>query len=39
MAQLAEKLAIDRTNVSRLCQRMERAGELTRAVHPQDARG
>lgn len=35
---LAEKLAIDRTNVSRLCTRMEGRGELVRRPHPEDAR-
>ena len=35
---LAEKLAIDRTNVSRLCARMEDAGELARLAHPEDGR-
>jgi DNA-binding MarR family transcriptional regulator len=35
---LAERLAIDRTNVSRLCARMEELGELVREVHPEDKR-
>ncbi len=35
---LAERLNIDRTNVSRLCARMEAANELERVVHPEDAR-
>lgn len=35
---LAEKLAIDRTNVSRLCARMEEAGDLVRQAHPDDRR-
>lgn len=35
---LAERLRIDRTNVSRLCSRMEAQGELVREVHPDDAR-
>jgi len=35
---LAEKLAIDRTNVSRLCARMEKAGDLVRQAHPDDGR-
>jgi DNA-binding MarR family transcriptional regulator len=35
---LAAQLSIDRTNVSRLCARMEEAGELVRARHPEDAR-
>ncbi|MEM1348011.1 MAG: MarR family transcriptional regulator [Myxococcota bacterium] len=36
--QLSEHTDIDRSNVSRLCQRMERDGELERARCPQDAR-
>jgi len=35
---LAAKLSIDRTNVSRLCVRMEAAGELVRERDPRDAR-
>lgn len=35
---LAERLNIDRTNVSRLCARMESADEIERVVHPDDAR-
>lgn len=35
---LAERLNIDRTNVSRLCARMESEGEVARVVHPQDGR-
>jgi DNA-binding MarR family transcriptional regulator len=38
VSMLAEKLSIDRTNVSRLCGRMAEAGELTRQSHPDDAR-
>ena len=38
VSRLAEKLAIDRTNVSRLCARMEEAGELARQAHPDDGR-
>ncbi len=38
VSELAARLAIDRTNVSRLCARMEKAGELTRRIHPEDAR-
>ena len=38
VSDLAAKLAIDRTNVSRLCARMEAAGELDRAPHPEDGR-
>ncbi|MEE9383855.1 MAG: MarR family winged helix-turn-helix transcriptional regulator [Nannocystaceae bacterium] len=36
---LAKKLSIDRTNVSRLCLRMEAAGELQRSDDPHDGRG
>lgn len=35
---LAERLNIDRTNVSRLCARMESDGEVARVAHPQDGR-
>lgn len=35
---LAAGLDIDRTNVSRLCARMEALGELERAEHPDDGR-
>ncbi len=35
---LAERLQIDRTNVSRLCARMESGGEVERIAHPQDGR-
>jgi len=38
VSKLAEKLAIDRTNVLRLCARMEEAGELVRQAHPEDGR-
>jgi DNA-binding MarR family transcriptional regulator len=38
VSELAKKLAIDRTNVSRLCARMEEAGELARRSHPEDGR-
>lgn len=38
VSMLADRLAIDRTNVSRLCMRMEDAGELTRRAHPRDGR-
>ncbi len=38
VSELAAKLAIDRTNVSRLCVRMEEAGDLERAAHPDDGR-
>lgn len=38
ISELATKLAIDRTNVSRLCVRMEVAGELAREPHPEDGR-
>lgn len=38
VSELAAKLAIDRTNVSRLCVRMEEAGELARELHPEDGR-
>jgi DNA-binding MarR family transcriptional regulator len=35
---LADRLNIDRTNVSRLCARMEALGEVERMLHPADAR-
>jgi DNA-binding MarR family transcriptional regulator len=35
---LAARLSIDRTNVSRLCARMEEAGEIARQPHPEDGR-
>jgi putative acetyltransferase len=35
---LASHLRIDRTNVSRLCARMEKLGELERRAHPHDRR-
>lgn len=35
---LAQRLAIDRTNVSRLCARMEADGELVKVPDPDDAR-
>ncbi|MFT7519026.1 MAG: DNA-binding MarR family transcriptional regulator [Kiritimatiellia bacterium] len=38
IADLARTLQIDRTNVSRLCARMEEVGELTRMVNPADRR-
>ncbi len=38
VSELAATLAIDRTNVSRLCARMEEAGDLERAPHPDDGR-
>ncbi len=38
VSELAERLAIDRTNVSRLCARMETSGEVTREPHPHDGR-
>ncbi len=38
VTELASRLNIDRTNVSRLCARMESSGELTRETHPGDAR-
>jgi DNA-binding MarR family transcriptional regulator len=38
VSELATRLAIDRTNVSRLCARMEEAGELARSTDPGDAR-
>lgn len=38
VSELAATLAIDRTNVSRLCARMEQDGELVRRPHPDDRR-
>ncbi len=38
VSDLAQKLSIDRTNVSRLCARMQDAGELLRTQDPRDAR-
>jgi len=38
VSELATRLSIDRTNVSRLCARMDAAGELSRREHPDDAR-
>jgi DNA-binding MarR family transcriptional regulator len=38
VSELAAKLAIDRTNVSRLCARMEEAGQIAREQHPEDGR-
>ena len=38
VSELATRLAIDRTNVSRLCARMEEAGELARSTDPTDGR-
>ena len=38
VSELAAKLAIDRTNVSRLCARMEEAGDVLRSPHPEDGR-
>lgn len=38
VSELATHLAIDRTNVSRLCARMEAAGHLTRVPHSRDGR-
>ena len=38
ISELAKRLEIDRTNVSRLCGRMEDAGELVRRAHPKDGR-
>ncbi|MEZ4439521.1 MAG: MarR family transcriptional regulator [Polyangiaceae bacterium] len=35
---LASRLSIDRTNVSRLCQRMEAAGDVRCEPHPEDRR-
>jgi DNA-binding MarR family transcriptional regulator len=38
VTELASNLVIDRTNVSRLCARMEEAGHLAREPHPEDRR-
>jgi DNA-binding MarR family transcriptional regulator len=38
VSELAAKLAIDRTNVSRLCARMEEVGQIARERHPEDGR-
>lgn len=38
VSDLAARLRIDRSNVSRLCARMEAAGEITRARDPADGR-
>ena len=38
VSELASRLRIDRTNVSRLCQRMEERGELVRSVDSEDGR-
>jgi DNA-binding MarR family transcriptional regulator len=38
VSELAAKLVIDRTNVSRLCARMEEAGQLARKANPEDGR-
>lgn len=38
VSELASKLAIDRTNVSRLCAKMEAGGELERGTHAKDSR-
>ena len=35
---LSDRLNIDRTNVSRLCARMEADNEVTRVAHPEDGR-
>lgn len=35
---LAKRLRIDRTNVSRLCVKMEKLQEVERAAHPEDGR-
>lgn len=37
VSELAAHLAIDRTNVSRLCARMEEAGQLAREPHRRTA--
>ncbi len=38
VTELSAQLSIDRTNVSRLCARMEAAGDITRDEQPGDAR-
>jgi DNA-binding MarR family transcriptional regulator len=38
VSELATRLRIDRTNVSRLCQRMEEQGELLRGMDREDGR-
>ena len=38
VTELASRLHIDRTNVSRLCARMQELGEITRTPHPEDKR-
>jgi len=38
VTQLAARLNVDRTNVSRLCTRMEASGELERIANPDDGR-
>ncbi len=38
VSDLAKRLSIDRTNVSRLCIRMEKSGELKFSSHPTDQR-
>ncbi len=38
VSEIASRLEIDRTNVSRLCARMETAGDVARDLHPEDGR-
>lgn len=38
VSELSKRLSIDRTNVSRLCLRMQERGELVRGAHPRDGR-
>jgi len=38
VSELSQRLSIDRTNVSRLCLRMQELGELVRERHPRDGR-
>ncbi len=38
VSELADRLPLDRSNVSRLCDRMAEQGELARAPHPRDGR-
>lgn len=38
VSELAQRLSIDRTNVSRLCARLEQMGEISRSSHPGDGR-